>query len=87
MLTLQRARHWLRGCYLIVFRGDGDATDGASGGDSLVAINLSRVAHADERERADADAQAELLPLITALGLDREAVAVVLVREEVGRRR
>lgn len=75
LLTLQRARHWLRGCYLIVFRGDGDATDGASGGDSLVAINLSRVAHADERERADADAQAELLPLITALGLDREAVA------------
>ena len=73
LLTLQRARHWLRGCYLIVARGNGDATDGPSGGDSIVAVNLARLASPEDIEAPGGphrDSQAELSPLLSALGLD-----------------
>ena len=39
MLTLQRAKHWHKGAYLIISRGAGSATDGS---DALVAVNLTR---------------------------------------------
>ena len=61
MLTVQRGRHWLRGCFLILSRGAADGTDGS---DSIVAINLTRVA---APEAADREARAELKPLLDAL--------------------
>ena len=61
MLSMQRTRHWLHGTYLILSRGASDASDQS---DSIVAINLSRLASAEER---DAEPQAELRPLFELL--------------------
>lgn len=61
MLTMQRAKHWLHGAFLIVSRGSGDATDET---DSLVAVNLTRPA---KPEKTDAESLAELRPLLDAL--------------------
>lgn len=72
MLTLQRARHWLRGVYLIASRGDGDAQDGS---DSLCAINLTRVATPQESDR---EALSQLAPLLGALGEGAPAPALLI---------
>ena len=65
MLTLQRAKHWLRGAYLIVSRGDGDATDGS---DSIVAVNLARPFTPGPGEaNPGSEALAEMAPLTDSL--------------------
>lgn len=61
MLLRHRQKHWLHGTYLIISRGDRDASDSS---DSIVAVNLARLATRDD---FDAEATAELQPLREAL--------------------
>ena len=62
MLSLHRMRHWLHGTYLILSRGKGDATDQS---DSIVAVNLARLATPEEAR--DGEAVNELKPLLDAM--------------------
>ena len=51
LLAMRQSMHWLRGVFVIVHHGHGDAADGS---DTLVALNLTRAESALQRPQAPA---------------------------------